>query len=110
MNKEKRKQELFQLLHNDKSKEKLLTPLIDNILKLEEQLEIVQQLPLISFNKRCPEQQRLTPAAKLITSLTAQYTSALRVFHNLCGNIGDVSPLRAYLEKINGKKDDTIHE
>ena len=61
MMKKTRKKELLEFIDNDI----VLTPLVDEMVYLEKQLEDLRKLPKIKVNPRNKTQQRKTPAANL---------------------------------------------
>lgn len=69
-----RKQELLQFVGDDK----ILLPMIDRILFLEEQLEKLEKLPLIKVHPTNPEQQKTTPAAKMYKEYLQQYINCIK--------------------------------
>ena len=79
----------------------VVNPLIDEILYLENQLDYLRGLPKIRVNPDNPEQQKITPAAKLYKEYLQQYLNALKLLLKT-GDTGDdtgESPLREWVKK-----------
>ena len=79
----------------------VVNPLIDEILYLENQLNYLRGLPKIRVNPDNPEQQKITPAAKLYKEYLQQYLNALKLLLKT-GDTGDdagESPLREWVKK-----------
>ena len=79
----------------------VVNPLIDEILYLENQLNYLRGLPKIRVNPDNPEQQKITPAAKLYKEYLQQYLNALKLLLKT-GDTGDdagESPLRNWVKK-----------
>ena len=104
----KRKQELLKVFDNiDADLKKVVTPLIDDVVFLEERLEELRKLPFIRFNPSNPSMQKNTPACKMYKELLQQYNNCIKI---LCGVIGknadaETSPLQEYLKMVGGKND-----
>ena len=99
-----RKEELLQFFVN-KTNQRLVDRLVNEIIILENKLEELEELPFIKVHPDNSEIQKTTPAGKLYTQLSAQYNSALRTLYSLSGK-GDAdaveSPLREWV-KSRGK-------
>ena len=79
-----------------------MSPLIDEVLYLENQLDTLRKLPKIRVNPNNPEQQKITPAAKLYKEYLQQYLNALKLLLNMAdddNNNGEESPLRKWVKK-----------
>ena len=89
-----RKKELLQLIDHDK----LLVPLISDMIELEEELTYLRQLPKIKVHPKDPTKQKPTPAAKLYKEALQQYTNIIRILMRATGtDIDDEeSPLRKW--------------
>lgn len=94
-----RRSELLKILKD--SNESSISPLIDEILYLEEQLEMLRKLPKIRVNPQNPEQQKATPAAKLYKEYLQQYLNALKLLLKTSdtGDDAGESPLREWVKK-----------
>ena len=79
---------------------KILDPLLNDIVFLEEQLEELKQYPFINVNKNNPVQQKTTPAGKQYKELLQQYINCLKVIISFIGeqNVSEDSPLRLWLK------------
>ena len=89
-----RKKELLSLIDHDP----VLTPLIDDMIELEEQLEYLRTLPKIKVHPKDPGKQKATPAAKLYKECLQQYMNMIRILMRATGtDIEDEeSPLRKW--------------
>ena len=92
-----REKELLSLIDHDK----LLIPLISDMLNLEEQLTYLRTLPMIKVHPKDPSRQKATPAAKLYKESLQQYTNILRILMRATGtDEGDEeSPLRKWFNE-----------
>ena len=81
--------------------DKILIPLIDRLVFLEEQLEKLEKLPLIKVNPKNPEQQKTTPAAKMYKEYLQQYINAIKAIEKSTNADDDetISPLREWVSK-----------
>ena len=91
-----RKEELLKVIENDTT----LTPLIDEVVYLEEQLDYLRKLPKIKVHPKNPEMQKTTPAAKLYKEMLQQYTNIIRILMRATGTDleDDESPLRKWVK------------
>lgn len=89
-----REKELLSLIDHDK----LLIPLVSDMVTLEEQLEYLRTLPKIKVHPKDPTKQKATPAAKLYKESLQQYTNILRILMRATGTDVDdeESPLRKW--------------
>lgn len=89
-----RKKELLSLIEHDQ----LLTPLVDDMVELEEQLEYLRTLPKIKVHPKDPTKQKATPAAKLYKECLQQYTNIIRILMHSAGTDteDEESPLRKW--------------
>ena len=92
-----RRDELLKLVND--SNESIVTPLIEKMLFLENQLEQLEKLPMIKVHPDMPEMQKATPAAKLYKEFLQQYTNIVKVVSHATGNENDDedSPLRKWV-------------
>lgn len=92
-----REKELLSLIDHDK----LLIPLISDMVNLEEQLEYLRTLPKIKVHPKDPTKQKATPAAKLYKESLQQYTNILRILMRATGTDVDdeESPLRKWFNE-----------
>ena len=89
-----REKELLQLIDHDK----LLTPLVADMVTLEEELDYLRKLPKIKVHPEDPTKQKATPAAKLYKECLQQYTNIIRILMRATGTDMDdeESPLRKW--------------
>lgn len=92
-----REKELLSLIDHDK----LLIPLVSDMVTLEEQLEYLRKLPKIKVHPKDPTKQKATPAAKLYKESLQQYTNILRILMRAAGTDVDdeESPLRKWFNE-----------
>ena len=93
-----RRDELTELIKQNPA----VSPLIDEVLYLENQLDTLRKLPKIRVNPNNPEQQKITPAAKLYKEYLQQYLNALKLLLHMTdddNNNGEESPLRKWVKK-----------
>lgn len=103
-----RRDEILKLFSGvDKDTMLIISPSIDEMIFLEEQLEEVKKKPFIKFHPTDPTKQKILPAQRTYISLLQQYNIVVKNIHSMIGKDTEdrgVSPLREYLEKINGKR------
>lgn len=99
-----RRDELLKLVNNSNSS--TITPLIDKMLFLENQLESLEKLPMIKVHPNNPEVQKATPAAKLYKEFLQQYTNVIKVISHSVGedSNNEESPLRKWVKSRSEKK------
>lgn len=92
-----REKELLSLIDHDK----LLIPLISDMVNLEEQLTYLRTLPMIKVHPKDPSRQKATPAAKLYKESLQQYTNILRILMRATGvdESDEESPLRKWFNE-----------
>lgn len=92
-----REKELLQLIDHDK----LLIPMISDMLALEEELTYLRQLPKIKVHPKDPTKQKATPAAKLYKEALQQYTNIIRILMRATGTDmeDEESPLRRWFNE-----------
>lgn len=97
-----RKDELLNLFA-DESIQKIVAPLIDDLIFIESQLSELRTKPFLRCHPTNPSIQKQTPAARLYKDLLAQQKDIVRI---LClqlhktGEEDNESPLRAYLREL----------
>ena len=97
-----RKSELLGAIDNDVT----LMPLINEVIYLEEQLDILRDLPKIKVHSKDPTKQKATPAAKLYKEYLQQYTNIIRILIRVTGadETDEESPLRKWMnERFNSE-------
>jgi hypothetical protein len=93
-----RKEELLQAVENDIT----LTPLIEEMVYLEGELDALRALPKIKVHPKDPSKQKPTPAAKLYKEFLQQYNNCIKILLGVLGKIEstETSPLREYLNRM----------
>lgn len=103
-----RKDELLKLFSGvDKETMTIISPSIDEMIFLEEKLDEVRKKPFIKYHPTDPTKQKILPAQRTYISLLQQYNIVVKNIHSMIGKETEdrgVSPLREYLEKMNGKR------
>ena len=96
-----RRKKLIEYLCKSEDDERLIVPLIDEFLFLEQQLTALKKLPFIKVHPSNPELQKVTPAAKQYKELLQQYTNIIKVLdkNNCDDSDSDESPLRTWVKK-----------
>ena len=79
----------------------VVSPLIDEILYLEDQLNYLRDLPKIRVNPADNSQQKTTPAAKLYKEYLQQYLNAIKLLSGVTKTDVDTeeSPLRKWVNQ-----------
>lgn len=80
----------------------VVTPLIDDVVFIENQLKELKQLPFIRVNPNNPADQKATPASKQYKELLQQYNNCIKILAGLIhkeDGSGE-SPLREYLKRL----------
>lgn len=97
-----RKEEILKLFSDD-SIQKIVSPLIDDLIFIESQLAELRTKPFLRSHPTNPAIQKQTPAGKLYKDLLSQQKDIVRI---LCmqlhktGEEENESPLRAYLKEL----------
>lgn len=91
-----RRDELMKILND--ANNTFVSPLIDEILYLENQLNYLRDLPKIRVNPVDNSQQKTTPAAKLYKEYLQQYLNAIKLLSGITKTDVDSeeSPLRKW--------------
>ena len=97
-----RKDELLKIFSEIEDINGIITPLIDDVVFLEERLTELRTLPFIRVNPNNSAEQKATPAAKMYKEFLQQYNNCIKI---LCGvlnknGIEDESPLRSFLKNM----------
>lgn len=92
-----RQKELLEAIKDNK----LLIPLVTEMVELEHQLDELRKLPKIKVHPKDPSRQKTTPAAKLYKELLQQYTNIVKVMLRATGaeDIEEESPLRKWMNE-----------
>lgn len=78
-----RKDSLYSLFdHVDESEKELISPLLENVLFLENKMEELRKLPFIAVHPQNPALQKSTPAAKQYKECMQSYMNAVRILLN----------------------------
>ncbi|MCR0334031.1 hypothetical protein MKA37_23125 [[Clostridium] innocuum] len=91
-----RKKELMDQLPDDATR-KMMEPLIDDIVFLEETLYALKRLPFIRVSDKDSNRQKATPAAKQYKELLQQYNNSLKV-------------LRSAMNKADGEEESELRK
>ena len=97
-----RKAEIYTALNGiTKELKAVLSPLIDEVVFIEKNLEDLKKLPFIAVNPANPQQQRYTVAYKQYKELFQQYTGAVKIILGVVEDKveGKDSPLQQYFKK-----------
>ncbi len=94
-----RKDELLKVFEDVDQTKDIITPMIDDVVFLEQQLEELRKLPFIKVNPKNPAQQKPTPAAKQYKELLQQYNNCIKILTGILRKdaIEEESPLRTFL-------------
>lgn len=97
-----RKDELLKIFSEIEDINGIITPLIDDVVFLEERLTELRTLPFIRVNPNNSAEQKATPAAKMYKEFLQQYNNCIKI---LCGvlnknGVEDESPLRSFLKNM----------
>ena len=79
----------------------VISPLIDNVLFIEERLEYLKTLPFIAVNPKNEMQQKYTAAYKQYKELYQQYTIGVKILLSVIDDktITADSPLQQYFKR-----------
>ena len=99
-----RREELEKILND--ADNSVVSPLIDEILYLEDQLCFLRGLPKIRVNPADNSQQKITPAAKLYKEYLQQYLNAIKLLSGITKTDVDAeeSPLRKWVNQKIGSE------
>lgn len=99
-----RREELEKILND--ANNSVVSPLIDEILYLENQLNFLRGLPKIRVNPADNSQQKITPAAKLYKEYLQQYLNAIKLLSSVTNTDVDTdeSPLRKWVNQKIGSR------
>lgn len=98
-----RKEELLKIIDNNVT----LVPLVDETLRIEQQLTEVSKLPFYKVDPKNPERQKMLPAFRIYKELLQQYTNCIKVLSQASGQdeSGEESPLRKWVNsRLNADK------
>lgn len=96
---ENRRDELMKILND--ANNSVVSPLIEEILYLEDQLNFLRGLPKIRVNPNDNSQQKITPAAKIYKEYLQQYLNAIKLLSGITKTDIDTdeSPLRKWVQQ-----------
>lgn len=91
----------------DADKREVITPLLDDVIFLEERLAELRKLPTIRYDKRNPAKQEVTPAGKQYKEYMQSYLNALKVLQMTLYRAGETgeSPLLKALREFESNND-----
>ena len=84
----------------------LISPLIDNVLFIEEKLEYLKTLQFIAVNPKNPMQQKYTAAYKQYKELYQQYTIGVKILLSVIDDktVTQDSPLQRWVKKMDSMR------
>lgn len=83
----------------DENEQKLIEPLIDEVVFLENQMIDLKKLPFIRIHPKDPSKQEITKAAKLYKECSQSYMNAIRILCSLLHKV-DSSAADELLKKL----------
>ena len=90
MTDEERRSELMSVFAGcDEETRKIIAPMIEEMVFLEERMRYLRTLPMIHVNPKRPEMQRYTPASKEYKEASSSYMNGIRI---LCGILNKTEP------------------
>lgn len=94
-----RKEELLKIFEQIDDTKGIITPMIDDVVFLEEQLQELRKLPFIKVHPQYPDIQKPTAAAKQYKELLQQYNNCIKILTGILrkDTPEEESPLRAFL-------------
>lgn len=95
-----RKEEFEEIFKDvDESEKKLVAPLIDEVIFLEEQMTELKKLPFISVHPKNSALQKKTEAAKLYKECSQSYMNGIRILCSIIHKV-DTSAQDELLKKL----------
>lgn len=81
--------------------DKPLTPMVDEMVYLEEQLDMLRSLPKIKVHPKDPTKQKVLPAAKIYKDYLQQYVNVVKALEKAVGEEAAEadSPLRRWMNE-----------
>lgn len=97
-----RRTQLLEIFAEIEDVKGIITPMIDDVVFLEERLTQLRALPFIRINPNNEAEQKATPAAKMYKEFLQQYNNCIKI---LCGvlsknGVEDESPLRSFIKNM----------
>ena len=95
-----RKEELLKIFADIDDAKGIITPMIDDVVFLEDQLQELRKLPFMRINPDNPAQQKPTAAAKMYKELLQQYNNCIKILTGILRKDSgeEESPLREFLK------------
>ena len=79
-----RREELNDIFKDvEENEKKLIAPLLNEVVQLEEEMSRLKDLPFINIHPKNPALQKITPAAKLYKECSQSYMNAIRILVNV---------------------------
>lgn len=83
-----RKEELDDIFKDiEENEKKLIDPLLQEVIFLEEQMMELKKMPFISVHPKNPSLQRKTEAAKLYKECSQSYMNAIRILCSILSKV-----------------------
>ncbi len=95
-----RKDELMKVFKDLDDVKEIITPMIDDVVFLEEKLTELRRLPFIRVNPKNNADQKATAAAKQYKEFLQQYNNCIKILTSVLNKntSEDESPLRSFLK------------
>lgn len=85
---EKRREQLNEIFKNvDEPQKQLIDPLLDELVRLEDEIAELRKLPQLRVHPNNPSIQKLTPAARLLKMELQSYMNAVRILSGILNKI-----------------------
>ncbi|MBQ1437985.1 MAG: hypothetical protein IIZ07_08655 [Ruminococcus sp.] len=85
---EKRRDQLNEIFKNvDEAQKQLIDPLLDELVRLEDEIAELRKLPQLRVHPNNPSIQKLTPAARLLKMELQSYMNAVRILSGILRKI-----------------------
>ena len=98
-----RLEELKNIFKNvEENQQKLILPLITELIFLEEQLKFLKTLPFLRVHPKDKTKQEQTPAFKQYKEFTQAYMNAIRILCSILSKVAidDYDPVAEFMEKM----------
>ena len=73
----------------DENMKKLISPLLDRVVNLEERMEALERLPFVRSHPHHPELQKTTAAAKQYKECSQSYMNAVRILIGILNKVDE---------------------
>lgn len=95
-----RKEELMKIFADMDDIKEIITPMIEDVVFLEEKLIELRKLPFIRVNPKNDADQKATAAAKQYKEFLQQYNNCIKILTSVLNKNAseDESPLRSFLK------------